>query len=75
MDMIAPGAIERIIEDRVIVGLCIKASSDAVERIGAAPINDVSAFRHTPLKDSGHGCIVQLDSGEEFAITIRRLEN
>jgi hypothetical protein len=75
MDMIAPGAIERVLEDRIVVALCSKTATDAVERIGAAPINDVSSFRHTPFKDHGHGCIVLLDSGEQYAVTVRRMED
>lgn len=75
MDMIAPGAIERRIEDTIVKAMCRKEASDDLERIGAAFINDVSSFRHTPFKDHGHGCIVLLDSGEQYAVTIRRMED
>lgn len=75
MDMIAPEAIERRIEDIVISALSRPNASDYVERIGAAPIDDVESFRYTEFKDSGHGCVILLESGEQFAVTIRRLED
>lgn len=74
MDTIAPEAIERRLEDTIVKALSRVEASDYLERIGAAPINDVDAFRHTPYRDNGHGCIIVLDSGEEFVITVRRME-
>jgi hypothetical protein len=74
VNMIAPGAIERRIEDTIAKALNRQDASEDLERIGAAPINDVSSFRHTPFRDHGHGCIILLESGEQYAVTIRRME-
>jgi hypothetical protein len=75
MHMLAPGAIERRLEDTIMKALHRADATEDLERIGAAPINDVSSFRHTEYRDSGHGCVILLDSGEQFAVTIRRLED
>lgn len=75
MHMLAPGAIERRLEDTIMKALHRADATEDLERIGAAPISDVDAFRHTQFKDSGHGCVILLESGEQFAVTIRRLED
>ena len=74
MDMIAPGAIERILEDRILIGLNSEDSIRAINDLNAGLVDDVSAFRHTPFKDHGHGCILLMDSGEQYVITVRRME-
>jgi hypothetical protein len=75
MHMLAPGAIERRLEDTIVKALHRADATEDLERIGAAPISDVDSFRHTQYRDSGHGCVILLESGEQFAVTIRRLED
>lgn len=75
MHMLAPGAIERRLEDTIMKALYRQEATEDLERIGAAPISDVDSFRHTQYRDSGHGCVILLESGEQFAVTIRRLED
>jgi hypothetical protein len=72
--MLAQGDIESVLEDRIIFALSSALASRALARIGASKIVDTSSFAHTPFKDNGYGVVVQLGSGEEFVITISRME-
>ena len=66
-----PGMLEE-----VIIGALLDDSTAAhMAEIGSRRITFVDAFRTCGMEQHGRGCVVTLDDGTRYAVTIRRMDD
>lgn len=62
--------------EEVIIGALVDDSTAAhMAEIGSRRIAFVDAFRTCGMEQHGRGCVVTLDDGTRYAVTIRRMQD
>lgn len=66
-----PGMLEEVI----IGALLDDSTAIHLNEIGCRRVDGVDAFRTCGMEQHGRGCVVTLDDGTRYAVTIRRMED
>jgi hypothetical protein len=66
-----PGMLEEVI----IGALLDDSTATHLNEIGCRRVDGVDAFRTCGMEQHGRGCVVTLDDGTRYAVTIRRMED
>ena len=66
-----PGMLEEVIIGALVDDL----TATHLDEIGRRRISSVDAFRTCGMEQHGRGCVVTLDDGTRYAVTIRRMDD
>lgn len=64
-----------MLEEVIIGALLDDSTAIHLNEIGCRRVDGVDAFRTCGMEQHGRGCVVTLDDGSRYAVTIRRMED